>query len=374
MKKILHISKYYYPFSGGIEQIARDCVNALKDDYEQRVIAFNEDKKDENIIVDGVKVYKCGCCKKVASQPLSYTYKKQLSKLFNEFKPDIVVFHYPNPFVASLLLPLVKKNNIKLITYWHCDIVKQKIMGKLFLAQNKKILKFSSKIIVTSPNYIDGSDWLKSIKEKCYVVPNCINTERMKITPEIQARAEEIKKENINKTICLAVGRHTKYKGFEYLINASKLLTDDYKIYIAGTGELTDRLHKEATGDSKICFTGKVNDEELKALLLACDIFCFPSITKNEAFGVALAEAMYYGKPTITFTIPGSGVNYVSLDGVTGIECENCNSKEFAQAIIKLTNDKHLSKLYGENAKKRVMDNFITEKYENNIKKLLLNV
>ena len=45
MKKILHISKYYYPFSGGIEQIARDCVNALKDDYEQRVIAFNEDKK-----------------------------------------------------------------------------------------------------------------------------------------------------------------------------------------------------------------------------------------------------------------------------------------------------------------------------------------
>ena len=232
----------------------------------------------------------------------------------------------------------------------------------------------SSKIIVTSPNYIDGSDWLKSIKEKCYVVPNCINTERMKITPEIQARAEEIKKENINKTICLAVGRHTKYKGFEYLINASKLLTDDYKIYIAGTGELTDRLHKEATGDSKICFTGKVNDEELKALLLACDIFCFPSITKNEAFGVALAEAMYYGKPTITFTIPGSGVNYVSLDGVTGIECENCNSKEFAQAIIKLTNDKHLSKLYGENAKKRVMDNFITEKYENNIKKLLLNV
>ena len=42
MKRILHISKYYYPFSGGTEQIARDCVNALKDEYEQKVIAFNE--------------------------------------------------------------------------------------------------------------------------------------------------------------------------------------------------------------------------------------------------------------------------------------------------------------------------------------------
>ena len=38
MKKILHVSKYYYPFRGGTEQIALDCVNSLKDIYEQKVI------------------------------------------------------------------------------------------------------------------------------------------------------------------------------------------------------------------------------------------------------------------------------------------------------------------------------------------------
>ncbi len=38
MKKILHISKYYYPFSGGTEQIARDVVLALKGEYEQKVM------------------------------------------------------------------------------------------------------------------------------------------------------------------------------------------------------------------------------------------------------------------------------------------------------------------------------------------------
>ena len=31
MARVLHISKYYYPFSGGTEQIARDIVVALKD-------------------------------------------------------------------------------------------------------------------------------------------------------------------------------------------------------------------------------------------------------------------------------------------------------------------------------------------------------
>ena len=56
MKKILHISKYYYPFSGGTEQIARDCVNALKDEYEQKVIAFNDGKEDVNDYVDAPEI------------------------------------------------------------------------------------------------------------------------------------------------------------------------------------------------------------------------------------------------------------------------------------------------------------------------------
>ena len=35
MKKILHISKYYYPFRGGTEQITQDCVNAFKEECER---------------------------------------------------------------------------------------------------------------------------------------------------------------------------------------------------------------------------------------------------------------------------------------------------------------------------------------------------
>ena len=38
MKKILHISKYYYPFHGGLEDVARSIVMEMRDRYEQRVI------------------------------------------------------------------------------------------------------------------------------------------------------------------------------------------------------------------------------------------------------------------------------------------------------------------------------------------------
>ena len=156
MKKILHISKYYYPFSGGTEQIARDCVNALKDEYEQKVIAFNDGKEDVNDYVDGIEVIRCGCFAKISAQSLSISYKKRLHNVIKTFKPDIVIFHYPNPFVAHFILKELKNNDIKFILYWHLDIVRQKLLRVFFKSQNRKLLKRADKVIATSPNYIEG--------------------------------------------------------------------------------------------------------------------------------------------------------------------------------------------------------------------------
>ena len=368
MKKILHISKYYYPFSGGTEQIARDCVNALKYNYEQKIIAFNDEGKNDTVsTVDDIEVIKCGCVAKISSQSISLSYARKLKNTLIEFRPDIIVFHYPNPFVAAILIKEIKQN-MKLVIYWHLDIIRQKFLGKFFRNQNRKLLKRADMVIATSPNYIEGSEWLQSVKDKCVIIPNCINVERMKITPEIQKRADEIKADNKGKILCIAVGRHTAYKGFTYLIQASKHLDERFKIYITGKGELTEVLHREAANDDKIVFTGRIDDTELKALILASDIFCFPSITKNEAFGLALAEGMYYGKPAVTFTIPGSGVNYVNINGVTGLEVENRNAEKFAAAIRKLADNIDLRQKYGKAGKKRVEDKFLSTQFYKNIK------
>ena len=375
MKKILHVSKYYYPFSGGTEQIARDCVISLKDSYEQKVIAFNTGKDDVRDIVDGIEVIRCGCFMKVASQSLSLSYKKTLHDTIVSFSPDIIIFHYPNPFVAFLLLPELKKDSdIKLVVYWHLDITKQKVLGKFFAPQNRKLLSRADKVIATSPNYVEGSPWLQSVKEKCVVIPNCINTERMEITEQVKERAKEIRKENEGRTICLSVGRHTEYKGFSYLIQASELLDDSFRFYITGEGELTEELKRLAEGNKRIVFTGRLDDDEMKAYLLACDIFCFSSITKNEAFGLALAEAMYYRKPAVTFTIPGSGVNYVCLNGEDGIEVPNRNTKAYAEAIKTLAGDKPLREKYGENGYRRVCENFLNSQFRENIEKVVGSV
>ena len=370
--KILQISNYYFPFIGGIEQVTRDCSDALKGEHEVKVFCFNHEKGDKIDEVDGVEIIRAGCFAKVASQSLSFSYGKLLKKTLREFAPDVVIFHYPNPFAAHFLLKRLKRlKNCKLIVWWHLDITKQKILGKLFKGQNKRLLCRADKVVATSPKYIEGSRFLQSVREKCVVIPCCVNDSRMHPGAGVLARAEELKKENEGKTVCLAMGRHVPYKGIEYLVRASKLLDENFLVWIGGRGPLTEELKALAADDKKVTFLGRVENDELVSRILACDIFCFPSITKNEAFGIALAEAMAYAKPAVTFTIEGSGVNYVSLNGLTGIEVENRNVAAYAEAIKKLASDAQLRKTYGENAKRRVEELFTNEKFTQNVNDLL---
>ena len=364
--RILHIGKYYFPFNGGTEQVERDCVLALKEGNEQEVLCFNHEKGNSEGFVDDVKIVRAGCFLKISSQSLSFSYKKLLKKAFREFRPEIVIFHYPNPFAAHYLLKQLKRHpECKLIVYWHLDITKQKILGKFFRGQTMRLLKRAEKVVSTSPNYIDGSKFLTAFREKCVVIPNCVSG----ISPSERAQtlAGEIKEQNAGKTILFALGRHVPYKGMEYLIKASKKLSDRYVVFIGGEGPLTPSLKELAKGDEKVRFLGKIDDDTKNAYLTVCDIFCFPSITRNEAFGIALAEALAFGKPAVTFTIPGSGVNYVSLNGVTGLEVENGNAEEYALAIEKLASDHALSQKYGEAGQKRVRELFTFEKFRENI-------
>ncbi len=378
MKRILQIPNYMYPNIGGIEQVARDIANALapNEDIKQKIICFNETAQDGDYVckrketvydkVDGIDVIRCGCITKKASQSISLTFGRELKKVMDSFKPDIVIFHYPNPFEAAFLTKYLKRD-FKFVLYWHLDIVKQKILGKLFNGQTIRLLERADKVVATSPLYIDGSKYLSQYRNKCTVIPNCISESRIKVTPEIKTRAEEIRKQNEGKIICFGIGRHIPYKGFKYLVEASKHLDDRFRIFIGGKGELTDELKAQAGDDTKITFLGRVSDEDLIAYYMAMDIFCFPSITKNEAFGIALAEGLYFEKPAVTFNVPGSGVNYVSLDGVTGIEVPNRDVEAYAQALKKLADDPDLRKKYGAAGKQRVEENFLSEQFKDNI-------
>lgn len=365
--KILHISKFYPPYRGGIEDICFSVVSALKSNSTQIVVCFNDNSKNTLSRIDDVEVARAGILGEFASQPISFSYYFLIRKYIKEFKPDIIHLHLPNPLACLYLLSLIPRQT-KLIIHWHSDIVAQKYIYKLFAPIEKSILQRSNKILVTSPQYLEYSDPLSKYKYKSVVIPNVISLEKMNLKSK-NITDELIKERYKNKDIIFFMGRHVPYKGIEYLIEAEKYIKSDCVILIAGAGPITKDLFKKVTSD-RIHFIGRIPDDEIGEYMKAASIFAFPSITKNEAFGVVLAEAMYCKAVPVTFTIEGSGVNWVNLNGVTGIEVKNGDAKAYGEAITYLLNNPIQRKKYAENAHIRIKEMFTI----NAIKNSLINV
>ena len=368
MKKILHIPNYYPPHIGGIEDVCHSIVSGLPN-YCHKVICFNHKKVTQRSVYEGVEVVRCGVLKKLFSQSLSLSFFCELRNVLREFKPDVVHFHTPNPLSSVYLLLSKLPKKTKLILHWHSDIVEQDFLYVFYRPIEKLLLKRASKILVTSPTYTSGSNVLYPFQSKLKVIPNTIKTNKLQKQSSDPLKIEKIKILYGGKKIVFTFGRHVPYKGLQYLVDAASQISEDAVVVIAGNGPLNEVLKKRANSSS-VYFINHLSDDELRCYLYASDVFAFPSITRNEAFGIALAEAMYCGLPAVTFTIPHSGVNWVSIDQETCLESENGNVQEFADAINKLLSDSALRQRMSENAMKRANEKFTIDAIKSDLIKL----
>lgn len=372
--RILHISKYYFPYLGGVENICKYLVERMPQ-HDTSVVCFNDGKANAVDDVNGHRVYRAGAFVSIARQALSLSYKNGLRWAILAEKPDVIQFHWANPFPA-ILLRMVMPEDVRLVVHWHMDIIRQWYLYWAIRPWERWLIGRADRIVVTSPQYRDGSKPLRGVKDKVRIVPNAIDSDKLELRPGDVERISGIKALYGGRPIVFFMGRHTKYKGLPHLIESERYMRSDCVVVIGGNGPLTDKLKTlaEKRGAERIRFAGRLSDDELRCYLHAADVFAFPSITKNEAFGVALAEAMYCRTPAVTFTIEGSGVNWVNLDGVTGLEVPNGDDRAYAEAIDRLVNDVSLRRKFAEAAYERVAGNFLishmTEAMENVYKEI----
>ena len=358
MIRVLHISKYYYPFLGGIVNVCRQLVNGMAG-CQSSVICFSESRKSVVEIVDGITVYRAASWCKVSSQAIAPGYYPMLRRALREQQPDIVHFHWANPFAAAPLLMLLPTAT-RLVVHWHMDIIRQSYLYPLIKPLESALLRRADRIIVTSPQYLEDSVPLRPYRDKAFVVPNAVDAASLELRDGDLDAIRSIRRRYDGRKIVLFVGRHIHYKGLPYLLEAERYVHSDSVFVIAGNGPLTEELRKQ-TDSKRVYFVGRISDDELRQYLHAASVFAFPSVTKNEAFGLALAEAMYCHTPAVTFTIHGSGVNWVSLNGVTGIEVTNRDANALAKALDTLLADDALRQRMGEAAHRRVSDNFTVQ-------------
>lgn len=354
--KILQVNKFYYPWIGGVEKVAQDLSEGLKDRADITVLACQPKGKMAEETISGVKVIKAGSFGRLFSMPISFSFFRYFKKLSK--KSNVICIHMPFP-LADLASLFFGKNK-KILLWWHSDVVKQKKLMLIYRPLLVWMLRRADSIIVATEGHINGSKYLNAFQDKCKVIPFGID---LKKYPEQNKKilTSLLYKKSHKKV--LFVGRLVYYKGIDVLIESFRNVSG-CELFIVGDGVLRDSLKEKTKAynlHNAVHFMGKLSDNELKAAFADCDIFVLPSVENSEAFGLVQLEAMVYKKPVINTSL-STGVPFVSLDGITGLTVRPSDPDSLADAIQKLADNDELRKNFGENAFDRVKNVFIQEK------------
>jgi len=352
--KILQVSKYYYPVIGGVESHLKLLCEDLSKNFKVKVLVSNIKPKTEIELSNNLEVVKAGSLGRLFSMPLSPAFPLWMGKL----KADILHFHHPFPW--GMISYFIAKPEGKVVVTYHSDIVRQKATGALFTPILLKFLERADCIIATSPNLIEGSSILRLFKHKCKVIPLGIDIEKFRIRPD--EKKIGFIRNRFGTRIILFVGRFIYYKGLEYLIGAIPEV--DAHFILIGEGPLEKGLRRKISDlkvERKITILRAMSEDEIIPYYYACDLFVLPSIARSEAFGLVQLEAMACGKPVVSTDLP-TGVPFVNLHKQTGLIVPPKNSGAIARAINVLLKNQNLRQKYGENARRRVEENFTKEK------------
>jgi len=305
----------------------------------------------------GVRVVRLPRAFERASTPIAWDFARTISAEANHDPgPDIFHFHFPYPWGEMAWLK-ARPDKPMVVTY-HSDIVRQKAALAAYRPFLERFLDSADLIMASSPNMIEGSEFLSKRQVKCRHVDYGLHVERFAGDETTDARAEQLRAEHGGRPIVLFVGRFVYYKGADILVRAMEHVDAD--LVLIGKGPLESKLREIAVArgvSDRTTFLPPLDEASLAAWYRAADVFALPSVARSEAFGLVQIEAHAAGTPVVSTDLPTS-VPYANLDGITGLTVPVGSVDRLAEALRKLLGDDELRARLGAQAKERALRQF----------------
>lgn len=371
MIKVLHCYKTYYPDTfGGIEQVIYQLAEGgVKENIQSKVFTHSPSFDIKESKLAHHSVYRVKTFLELASTPFSYSAIREFKELAKN--ADVIHYHFPYPFMDFMHFAAgIKKPSV--VSY-HSDIVKQKMLLRLYTPLMNRFLNSVDRIVAASPNYVESSPVLQQFKNKVEVIPYGLDKKFYQnndpaVLLKWQARFPD--------GFFLFIGTFRYYKGLHILIEAAK--NSRYPIVVVGAGPIEAELKSQAQrlGVNNIHFLGALDDSDKSALLQLCTCLVFPSHLRSEAFGISLLEGALYSKPLISSEI-GTGTTFINIDRVTGLVVPPSDPVSLRKAMDEIWHNPNLASTYGAAALARFEALFTAEKMIQSYTRLyksLLNV
>ncbi len=338
--RILHLAKYYWPRSGGMERVVQTLAEgsaALGHDVQIVAVeallggAGNRGRSRSSV----TRVYSLGA---VGSQEIAPGYLAAAWK-----RADIIHVHHPHPLadVAATL----RAGSAPIVVTQHAD-------GRrgIYRPFARHVLRRAKAIVVPSRAHLALSTELQGFEGKTEVIPFGIDEQRWNVVPPPPPGAA---------ARAIFIGRLVRYKGVDILLRALERVPD-LRLDVVGSGPELPRLQTLARAlavADRVKWWGEYPDEDLPRRMADADFLVLPSVTVEEMFGLVVLEAMAAGRPVITTALP-SAVREVNVPGETGLEVPLRDVGALAQALDTLSRDAALRARLGAAGRRRVHEHF----------------
>lgn len=274
-------------------------------------------------------------------------YKKKMKVVLEQEKPDIVITTMGRDM--DFLTDIYKRGIIigeahttkSFLRNFH--LLEQRGFPFNFIAKywrwkmDKAAHRLNGIVLLTKE---DAESW-EDIN-KTFVIPNSLPFEPTQSSGLMNRQA-------------IAVGRYNNAKGYEYLIEAWKIVNQkhpDWVINIYGSGEqkeyVKNLIERNALQDTIIM--NEPTDDIMNRYLESS--ICVVS-SRYEGFSMVILESMICGVPVVSFDCPHGPRNIIK-NKEDGFLIEYLNSKAMADCICQLIEHPELRKSIGAKAKENV--------------------
>jgi glycosyltransferase involved in cell wall biosynthesis len=343
--KIVHITPFYKPSIGGVEEIVHNTVKELaKRGHEVHVVSVNYDNRWKEVAKPGTMVEEGVIVHRLRPSFIKIGYATlmhDLKEVLFEIKPDIVHSHNLHPHLFQAIA-WKSKVDYKVVAQLHFP----KMAGVDSLIA-KIIFELVMKVLNLDQKNVDAFIAHTQL-EKQWLIDNGIDNNKISIIRYPCASDELITyvpKRNIHEflnsdTVITYISRIHRRKGQHLLIKATdhlrKYLNRKFKVYIAGPVsdqkylvELHDLIQRLSLGGTIILESRTLSEEEKLDYISTSDIFTLTSSTDYTP--VIVFESLALGTPVVTTNV-GALREYIPY--VQGLYFSSHDPKDISQKII----------------------------------------
>lgn len=325
--KVLHVFKDLYPpLAAGITCYVHDVAGeTVRRGHEVEVHVAGVRKPVREVLPNGVIVHRHREVGRLLSMPMA----PGLVTGPRGTDADVVHVHMPNPI--GEVGPLLNGHRVPVVASFHARLGRQRFLEPAYRPLRRALLGRATTVLVSS-EAMARSPELAGVRDKVVVLPYGVSPRLLTDGAHPVADGDTLR--------LLYVGRLVYYKGLEVLIRALAAAPSPrpWQLTVVGDGPLRVDLEHLAAGlglNGDVRFRGSVGDDELRRAYASHDVFVLPSVSRAEAFGLAMAEAMANGMPVVSTELD-TGTSWVNADGVSGLVVAPGDVAALGQALERL--------------------------------------